>query len=130
MSVAQSIGAVGSYAAGPEFEPRLRHASAPAFFLLFFVIRLRRIFSFFLSFFFFSFFYPLPLFLSTQNSSSCDNVTYLSRNNSSTVPKGLHVFEIQGSNIDYIILVSVLLSEGVCGVDGVGVMRAFLCLTL
>ena len=44
--------------------------------------------------FFFSLIYPLPLFLSTQNSSSCDNVTYLSRNNSSTVPKGLHVFKI------------------------------------
>ena len=87
-------GAVGSYAAGPEFEPRLRHTSSPAFFFFFWSFASAEFsLSFFLSFFF-SFFYPLPLFLSTQNSSSCDNVTYLSRNNSSTVPKGLHVFKI------------------------------------
>ena len=63
MSVAQSIGAVGSYAAGPEFEPRLRHASSPAFFFFFWSFASAEFsLSFFLSFFFLLFSIPFLSF--------------------------------------------------------------------
>ena len=58
MSVAQSIGAVGSYAAGPEFEPRLRHTSSPAFFFFFGHSPPQNFL--FLSFFLFFFLFSIP----------------------------------------------------------------------
>ena len=106
---------LGPNTASLEFEPRLRHASSPAFFLPsvssfagfslppfppppphpFFLF-----FLFFLLLPFFLSFYALPFllfFLSTQNSGGCNIVIFLFLEKFSTILQGL--FEIKGSNL-------------------------------